>query len=95
MANSEFSCFEPKQVAFINDPENRFSDAKKEELAEDLITDMSWVFQNIVDLWREMHSQTQQHEQIIYRKMVKKLFDPREPGQTTKFLLHNKIIKKI
>ena len=77
--------YEPQQIALINDPENRFSDAIKEELAEDLITDMSWVFQYIVYLWREMHSLTQQHKEIINRKMVKKLFDPREAGITTKF----------
>ena len=81
--------YEPKQIAFINDPENCFSDSIKEELAEDLITDMSWVFQYIVDLWREMQSLTQQHEEIIYRKMVKKLFDPQRPGLTTQFLLQN------
>ena len=87
--------YEPKQVAFINEPENGFSDAKKEVLADDLTTDISRVFQYIVDLLREMHNLTQQHEKIIYNKMVKKLFDPLEPGLTTKFLLHNKIIKKI
>ena len=42
--------YEPKQIALINDPKNRFSDVKKEELAGDLITEMSWVFQYIVDL---------------------------------------------
>ena len=86
--------YEPKQVASINDSENGFSDAKNEELAEDLITDMSWIFQYIVDLWREMHSLTTQHQEIIFSKMVKKLFGPREPGLTTKFLLQNKIINK-
>ena len=79
--------YEPKQIAFISDPENRFSDVKKEELVENLITDMSWVYQYIVDLWREMNSITTQYEEIIYRKMVKKLFDPREP--------YVKIIKKV
>ena len=86
--------YEPKQIEFINDPANRFNDAIKEELAEDLITDMSWIFQYIVDLWREMHSITTIHEEIIYRKMVKKLFDPREPGLTTEFLFQNKILKR-
>ena len=86
--------YEPKQIVLINDPENRFSDVKKEELAEDLKTNMSWVYQYSVELWREMNSITTQYKEIIYRKMVKKLFDHREPCQTTKFLFQNKISKR-
>ena len=63
--------YEQRQIAFINDPDNLFSDIKKEELAEDLITDMSWVYQYSVDLWRELHNITTQYDEIIYRKMVK------------------------
>ena len=79
--------YEQRQIAYINDPDNRFSDAIKEELAEDLITNMSWIYQYMVDLCCEMHSITTEHEEIIDRKMVKKLFDPREPCV--------KIIKKV
>ena len=87
--------YEQRQIAYINDPDNRFSDAIKEKLAEDLITNMSWIYQYMGDLCCEMQSITTKHEEIIYRKMVKKLFDPREQGLTTKFLLQNEIIKKV
>ena len=86
--------YEQRQIAFINDPDNRFNDVKKEELAEDIITTMSWIYQYMVDLCCEMHSITTQYEEIIYRKMVKKLFDPREPCLTAKFLFQNKILKR-
>ena len=56
--------YEQRQIAYINDPDNRFSDAIKEELAEDLITDMSWIYQYMVDLCCEMHSITTKHEEI-------------------------------
>ena len=86
--------YDRRQIAFINDPENRFSDAKKEELAEDLITTMSWVYQYMANSWCEMQSITTKHEEIICRKMVKKLFDLREPGLTAEFLFQNKILKR-
>jgi len=43
--------YDRRQIAFINDPENRFNDVKKDELAEDLITTLSWVYQYMADLW--------------------------------------------
>ena len=86
--------YEQRQIAFINDPDNRFNDVKKEELAEDIITTMSWIYQYMVDLCCEVHSITTQYEEIICRKMVKKLFDPRDPGLTAEFLFQNKILKR-
>ena len=59
--------YEQRQIAFIDDPENRFSDAKKEELAEDLITTMSWVYQYMADSWYEMKSIITKHDEIICR----------------------------
>ena len=41
--------YEQRQKAFINNPDNRLIDVKKEELAEDLITIMSWIYQYMVD----------------------------------------------
>ena len=41
-----------------------------------------------------MQRLNKQHDKIIYTIIVKKMFDPREPGLTAKFLLENKIIKK-
>jgi len=86
--------YEQRQIAFINDPDNRFNDVKKEELAEDIITAKSWIYQYMVDSCCEMQRITTQYEEIIYRKMVKKLFDPREPGLTAQFLFQNKILKR-
>ena len=86
--------YDHRQIAFINDPENRFNDVKKDELAEDLITTLSWVYQYMADLWYELKSITNKYEEIICRKMVKKLFDPRDPGLTTQFLFQNKILKR-
>ena len=48
----------------------------------------------MVDLCCEMHRITTEHEEIIYRKMVKKMFDPRDPGLTAEFLFQNKILKR-
>ena len=86
--------YDHRQIAFINDPENRFSDVKKDELAEDLITTLSWVYQYMADSWYEMKGITTKYEEIICRKMVKKLFDPRDPGLTIEFLFQNKILKR-
>ena len=86
--------YDHRQIAFINDPENRFNDVKKDELAEDLITTLSWVYQYMADSWYELKSITNKHEEIICRKMVKKLFDPKEPGLTAQFLFQNKILKR-
>ena len=86
--------YDHRQIAFINDPENRFNDVKKDELAEDLITTLSWVYQYMADSWYELKSITNKHEEIICRKMVKKLFDPRDPGLTAQFLFQNKILKR-
>ena len=79
IAKNWWSQYEKLQEAYIHDPANGFDDAKKEQLAEDLITDMSWVFKYLVDLRREMQKLTKQHVEIINQKMVKKLFDQREP----------------
>ena len=35
MAKNWWFQYEPRQIAYINNPDNRFSDVKKEELAED------------------------------------------------------------
>ena len=77
--------------AFIHDPDNNFSDARKEDEEEDLITTCSWVFQSICDLWTEMQKLIERHH---YNIMVKKLFDPREPFLTQKFLFENNILKR-
>jgi hypothetical protein len=45
---------EKAMQVFIHDPENNFSDARKEDEEEDLITTCSWDFQSICDLWTEL-----------------------------------------
>ena len=82
---------EKLQQAFINDPDNNFSDARKEDEEEDLITTCSWVFQSICDLWTEMQKLIERHH---YNLIVKKLFDPREPYLTLKFLFKHNILKR-
>ena len=84
-------CHEKLQQALINDPDNNFSDARKEDEEEDLITTCSWVFQSICDLWTEMQKLIERYH---YNLMVKKLFDPREPFLIQKFLFENNILKR-
>ena len=81
---------EKLQQAFIHDQDNNFSDTRKEDEEEDLITTCSWVFQSICDLWTEMQKLIERHH---YNLMVKKLFDPKEPFLTQKFLFKNKDFK--
>ena len=63
--------YEPKQIALINEPKIRFSDVKKGRASRRSNNRHELDFQYIVDLWREMHSITTKHEEIIHCKWSK------------------------